>query len=86
MGKTTKDQVSDAYSISTLRKLNFQNQDFISINDIQEIKDQFLIVELAGQGSYGQVYKAIDKRTNIIRAIKQINMKEVGGSASPGRR
>ena len=41
-----------------------------------EIDGNFRIIKTIGQGTYSQVYKAIDQRTNTIVALKKVKIRK----------
>ena len=41
-----------------------------------EIDGNFRMIKTIGQGTYSQVYKAIDQRTNTIVALKKVKIRK----------
>ena len=45
--------------------------------------DRYKLIEKVGEGGFGSVYKALDKETNTIVAIKEIKTKKFGSTKDP---
>ena len=64
----------DQISSRTLQKLSFKCRDFIVIKSIEQMHEQYEIKDKIGNGTYGQVFKAGERKTGMLRAVKQIKM------------
>ena len=60
-----------------MRIAMMRNNKKIQMGNSKEISDYYTFVEKIGEGAFGKVYRAIDKRTQKERAIKLIYKKDI---------
>lgn len=63
-------------SYNQFRRKNFEEQkpkNKFYINSYKIIEDYIILHPAIGKGSYGSVYRAINRSTNIMRAVKRIS-------------
>ena len=59
---------------SSVYDVHFKNADFVKALSYKKLLEEYEIRDQIGEGTYGRVYKALHKPTQMIRALKQIKL------------
>lgn len=69
------DQSNPSFTTNHLRRKSGRISKDTSPSRFSDIDSRFNLQKLLGEGAYGKVYRALDKKTNKIVALKKIKIK-----------